>query len=212
MSPPAPAKKNPKKVQKIVINGTTALRMELDDFCSQIDELKVKYELYFTGILPLPPDKEYTQLRLKLRNLQKAPFKNSSLAYRLKTLENRYKTYDTYWKRVLRAKEDGTYHKDIFKAELREKNEAEDRRAQTQIGISEKHMQGLFQSYKGALEKHSGKTVPLDFNVFQRSISDRVRELQGGNSSKKIAFSVVVRDGQVTLRAKVKDGSVPSNG
>ena len=97
------------------------LRIEIDRVQVMLDELKVTYEQYFTGLLPLAPDKDHNEMKRQLRLLRKSPFKNSETSFRLRMLETRYSTLNTYWMRVLKEREAGTYYKDVFKAELREK-------------------------------------------------------------------------------------------
>lgn len=181
------------------------LRGELDTLEDQLADLKVRYEQYFTGLMQLPPEKQHAQLKHHIRQLRKAPFKNSALNYRLKSIENRYNTFNTYWQRVLRAKEEGTYSKDVFKADIRERLLQEERRAQTAKGASERHMKSLFQSYKDALEKNAGKKLNIDFNAFQKSLVQRVKELRESTGGKKFSFKVVVREGKVSLKAQVKE-------
>ena len=92
------------------------LNIELDKLDAMISDLKVLYEQYFLGIVTLQPDKEHHRVKLFIRKLRKSPFKSSATAFRMRALETRYGTLHTYWQRVLREKEDGTYSRDVFKA------------------------------------------------------------------------------------------------
>lgn len=181
------------------------LRVELDELDSMISDLKVRYDQYFTGLQPLTPDRQYKLVRRRIRELRKAPFKNSGLKFKLGVIENRFNTYNTYWQRVLREKEEGTYSKDVFKADLRQQAEVEERRAQTKEGASEKSLHNLYQSYKDALESQTGKAQDLDFKTFERSLIKRVKDLKEKTGGKKVSFKVVMQDGKVQLKAVVKD-------
>jgi len=180
------------------------LRAELDKLESLISELKVQYEQYFTGLLPLSPDKMHNDVKRKIRQLLKAPFKNHALNFRMKTLEGRYSTFNTYWQRILKQREDGTYTKDVFKANLRERNALEDARSETASGKAEKSMQVLFNSYREALEKTTGQKQNLDYQAFQKSLVERAKEFKARHQDKKVTFKVVVKDGNVSIKAKVK--------
>ena len=103
------------------------VRMELAKLDAMIDELKVVFEQYFLGLTPYAPDKLHNQVKRQIRTLRRAPFKNSQMGYQLRTLEGRYNTLNTYWARVLREREAGTYHRDVFKANLRERLALESR-------------------------------------------------------------------------------------
>lgn len=185
-------------------SGKRNLRSELAVFEKMIGELKVQFEQYFVGLTPHTPDKLLSDTYRALRSLRKAPFKTAELTHRLLSLEHRLKTYHTHWQRVMRAKENGTYFRDVFKANLRERRVAEDAYARSEEGKSDKQIQELFQCYKGALEKSSGKVQNLDYQKFQKSLLQRAKDLQAQHKDKKLAFRVVVKGAQVLLQAKVR--------
>lgn len=182
------------------------LRVEIDKTNIQLDELKVIYEQYFMGILTLAPDKEHNEFKRQLRFLRKAPFKSSESVFRLRTLEVRYSTLNTYWMRVLREKEEGIYFKDVFKAELREKTIAEAAHAQTAQGKVERNFQGLFDAYKNALEQHTGQKHNIDYDAFQKALVQRAKDFKEKTGAQKLAFKIMVKDGKVTVQAKAKEG------
>ncbi len=197
------AKGNPASKDKLT--GKMDLRMELARFEVLISELKTEYEQYFLDLIPRAPEKLHKQTERLLRELRKAPFKTSEMSYRLRALESRFRTYNTYWKRTLREKEEGTYSKDVFKANLREKNALEDAYAATKKGKKEGQLRELFRSYQSALEKQTGKKQNINFDSFQKNIVQRAKQYKKASGGKKISFKVVVKNGKVTVQAKTKD-------
>lgn len=190
------------------VNEQTGERLNLQAELSKLEnllaDLKVLYEQYFMGLLPLAPDRQHAEVKRMFRVLMKAPFRNSSLNYRLKALKHRYATFDTYWQRVLREREQGTYSKDVFKANLRERFALEDAQNSSKLGNAEKSMRSLFDSYSQALEKQTGAKPSLDFKVFQKSLIERAKDFKQKNAGKKLVFKVVVKNGKVTVQAKIK--------
>lgn len=178
---------------------------DLNRLETMIGDLKVLYEQHFLGVLSFPPDKEHNQLKLFMRTLRKAPFKNSATVYRLRALETRYGTLNTYWQRVLREKENGTYIKDVFKANMRERHALEDAYAQTAKGKANRSMQTLFESYRDALEKSTGRKHNLDFEQFRRSLVKRAKEFKEQHGNRKLSFKVIVREGKVSVQAVSKE-------
>ena len=181
------------------------LPVELTKLDGMISDLKVQYEQYFSGLLPLPPDKPHADVRRKIRVLLRAPFKISALNFRLRQIVNRFQSLVTYWRRVLNEREAGTYSRDVFKANLRERIAQEDARGQTAQGATEKRLQSLFQSYRDAIEKTTGKKLNIDFNNFRKSLVGRTRELKEKHPGKKISFKVSVNGGKVSLKANVRE-------
>jgi hypothetical protein len=180
------------------------LRKELKRLEVMIEELKIDYEQFFLGITPFQPDKLHNAVKQLIREIRKAPFKKSAHKYRQLTLESRYHTYNDYWQRVLRQKEEGTYSKDVFKANLRERNALEDQEAGTLKGEAAKNMQALFKSYKSALEKQTGKKQDLDYKAFQKSLVKRAKAYKEKYGDQKLTFKVTVKEGKVTIKAKGK--------
>lgn len=181
------------------------LRQELDRLEERIADLKVQYEQYFTGIVALPPDKLHAEVKRTIRQLTAAPFRSSEVNYRLRTIKGRYLSFDEYFQRVMKQREEGVYHRDVFKANLREKISEEERFAQTEEGAAASGVKALFDTYRQALEKQTGKTQELDFKAFQSSLVKRAKELKEQHGVKRLTFKVVVKDGKVSVQAKALD-------
>ena len=180
------------------------VRAELDKLDRLLETLKVQYEQFFCGIIPLAPDSLHNDAKKLRRKLLGAPFKNSEMNFRFQTLENRYHTYRSYWERVMRERDAGTYSRDIFKANLREKREVEERHAQSREGKAESHLENLFNSYRSALETQAGKKVDVDFSAFKKMIVQRAKEFKEKHGAAKLTFKVVLKDGRVAIQASAK--------
>ena len=181
------------------------VRAELARLDRMLEELKVQYEQFFSGIIPLAPDKMHTEVKKLRRKLLGAPFKNSEMNYRFQSLENRYHTYRSYWERVMRERDAGTYVRDVFKANLRERLALEDQYAQSDKGKAEGHLSKLFNSYKTALEQQAGKQVSVDFGQFKKMVVARAKDFKEKHGATKLTFKVVVKDGRVAIQAKAKE-------
>jgi FtsZ-binding cell division protein ZapB len=95
----------------------------------EIEELKVKYEMYFLGVEKREPNRQREDLKKRVLRLKEAFTRNAALRFRLQSIHARFLSYERMWMRSAREKEDGTYHRDVFKAkmrtEVRAKKEAE---------------------------------------------------------------------------------------
>jgi hypothetical protein len=192
------------QVQKNVAASKVNVRHELAKFEQMLEDLKVQYEQYFIGVLPLQPEKLHLDVKRALRRLYGLPFKSSAVGFQVKVLENRYSSYNSYWQRVLRAKEDGTYSRDVFKADLRARNANMDAINQSADGAANKQMQDLFISYKTALEHQTNRCQNIDFDDFKKSLVKRAKLLREQHGTDKLSFKVVVKNGKVTISAESK--------
>lgn len=187
------------------------VRAGLEQFEAAIADLKVEYEQFFSGVLATPPEKSHNEVKRMLRQLRKAPFKNSAMNYRLRMLEMRLSTLNTYWQRVMREREAGTYRRDVFKAKIREKKIADEARAKTGAGKAERAIKTLFDSYRAALEKQSGGAQNLSFEAFEKSLLKRAKDFKEKHPGKRVSFKVVVKDGKVSVQASAKNPAKPNS-
>jgi len=192
-------------------NERLDLRAELDKLDAKLSELRILFEQYFSGVVNLPPDHVHKDIKRRLRTLMKAPFKSSAMNYRLRSIETRYNTLNTYWQRVLKQKEDGTYSKDVFKAEMRERLALEQARSETAVGKAERNMENLFTAYRVALEKQTGSKHNIDYSAFQKSLLQRAKDFKEKSGATKLSFKVVVKEGKVTVQIKGKKAQDAEN-
>lgn len=210
------ANQKPKKPDKRTLMRKEALKkddepknqrkldIELNKLESQIEELRVLYEQYFVDVFPQPPDKQRKEVVRFIRQLLKAPFKNSQIRFRLRTLVTRYQTYSTYWERVIKEREEGKYAKDLFKAEMREKLLEDIKKEQSAAGKADKGIRQLFTSYEEAMRKNGVKTDGLNFDTFKKSLLDKAKKLKEQHGVKKLQYKIVVKDGKVVVKASTK--------
>lgn len=87
----------------------------LDTLDTSLDRVKVLYEQYFLGIQKQPPTFLHTDIERKIRELSQLQIRNTALRYRFATLQQKYGSYNSYWRRTLRQIENGTYIRNLHK-------------------------------------------------------------------------------------------------
>jgi len=87
----------------------------LDALDTALDRVKVLYEQYFLGIQKQPPAYLHTDIERKIRDLTQIQIRNTALRYRFATLQQKYGSYNSYWRRTLRQIENGTYARNLSK-------------------------------------------------------------------------------------------------
>jgi hypothetical protein len=107
------------------------LESEIGQLEVDLDRLRALYEQYFLGMEKLEPLIPRKQVERKMRILRKERVTNTALRFRLQMLIQRYSTMLTYWQRVSRQIEEGTYRPDVMKARAR----AETRRTEAKQRI-----------------------------------------------------------------------------
>ncbi|MFQ5586916.1 MAG: MXAN_5187 C-terminal domain-containing protein [Thermodesulfobacteriota bacterium] len=85
---------------------------------SKLNRLKTEYEQYFLRILKKEPTALRSEVERLITQCSGQPIHNTATKFRLNSLTARYHSHKNYWTRVLRAIEEGTYHRDVFKMNL----------------------------------------------------------------------------------------------
>lgn len=76
---------------------------------TKLERLRALYEQYFQGIERTEPQLLRTSFERMMAVLLRQQTRNTALRFRVQNLQQRYTTLKTYWSRVLRQIEEGTY-------------------------------------------------------------------------------------------------------
>jgi hypothetical protein len=82
----------------------------------ELEEIKVKYEMYFIGAERMEPARRREDLKRNIARLKNAFTRNAGIRFRIQALHARYLSYERLWLRSTREKESGTYRRDVLKA------------------------------------------------------------------------------------------------
>jgi hypothetical protein len=89
----------------------------------EVEELRVKYEMYFLGTERKEPVRWREDVKKKVLRLKAAFTRNTGLRFRIQSLHARFLSYERLWLRSAREREEGTYRRDLFKAKLHHRDE-----------------------------------------------------------------------------------------
>ncbi len=150
----------------------------LDELEARIEALKIQYERYFLGLEKLEPLAERKGVERMVRHLQTAQTKNTAIRFRTRSLNQRFISYQSYWNRICRQIEAGTYHRDLAKVERDMK-----RRGIDVCGLSKMRSKGeleaaLIRSLAEAEKQASSQ--PDNGNTSGRKVRDFTPEEKAG--------------------------------
>jgi hypothetical protein len=89
------------------------------DLETRVDRLRVLYEQYFLGFEKLEPTIARKEVERRLDVLRKENIRNTGLRFRFQRILQKYNTYQTYWTRICRQIEEGTFKRHVRKANQR---------------------------------------------------------------------------------------------
>ena len=102
----------------------------LNEVETRLDRLRALYEQYFQGIERLEPTVPKKEVERRMQLLRKSQPRNTALRFRTQQIIQKYTTYLTYWTRVARQIEEGTFRRDVMKARQRRDEMREQRKAE----------------------------------------------------------------------------------
>jgi hypothetical protein len=197
----------------------------------RIDQLKTNYELYFQGIDRLQPSAEHKGVKDSVLELRRSTTRNTALRFKINQLVARMNTFETYWNRITRQIEEGTYHRDLFKARYRSgqrKNIEQNTQDQQTEGtapsppppaslpgspsgrtsptsnINEQQVGAIYNAYISAKQRCKESTKGFTKEAVASSLRKQVPAIMKKYNCKSVEFKVVIKSGKAILKAVPK--------
>ena len=95
------------------------LARAIHDLEKRMDRLRNLFEMYFQGVERMPPIIERDNVKRLIAEFRRNPSRSTALRFRVEQLIARMNTYDSYWNRLLKQIEEGTFSKNLFMARFR---------------------------------------------------------------------------------------------
>lgn len=211
---------------------------EFDKDIAKMQELlarvKREYDLFFAGNRREPPHKEAKELEVMARKWRNANITNYAVQFRLQSFLSTYSIQNEMWNKWVRQKEEGLARDPRLVAAVRrgrevmkeldkgrvEKEEPAEGAPQKETEAVKKGDEApkagpepatrrLYEEFIRA-KMAEGEAPEMDFEAFERRLAKQREELARKYEGQEISFSVVAKDGKVSLKAKVSKRSQPS--
>jgi len=85
----------------------------------RLRRLRTLYDHWFHGLERTEPQQQRADVEKIIAELRRQPQRNTALRFRFNQLVQRYTTFNTYWQRIARQIEEGTYKRDVLRARQR---------------------------------------------------------------------------------------------
>lgn len=181
----------------------TSVADELQILDTKIKQLKLEYEQYFMGARPREPQMGRSEVQKMITRFSNTPFQNTSLRFRFNSLCSRFYAFRRQWDAILRKIEEGTYERQIFRANMRDRERGLTPGAKKGAKGSDKAGGGddLYGTYIAAREKCGESVKGLSQEKLQSVIAKQRASIQEQYNCKDVQFRVVVEDGKTKLKA-----------
>jgi len=91
----------------------------VEELDSRLERLRVLYDQYFMGIEKIPPNIVQKDVDRRIWILRREKIRNTGIRFRFQQIVQKYNTFSSYWIRICREIENGTYKRDIIRAKKR---------------------------------------------------------------------------------------------
>lgn len=98
---------------------TSEIEEHVNELETRIDRLRALYEQYFMGIEKMEPHVPRKDVDRRIQVIRREQIRNTALRFRFQMILQRYNTYQTYWIRVCREIEEGTYKRHVQRAKAK---------------------------------------------------------------------------------------------
>jgi hypothetical protein len=175
----------------------------------KLNQLKLDYEKYFIGTRPTEPGQLRSEIQKTIIKWSNTRITNSAIRFKFNSLNGRYQAFKRQWDGILRQIEAGTYKRHVFKANLHDRErgivaESPGPKADASAAPGAALRAGgddLFDAYRAAMKSAGQDTSGLSRMKLEAAIAKQEEAVKKQLGCAKVAFTVVVQDGKVKLKA-----------
>ncbi len=178
----------------------------IDRLEEAIKKLRTAYEKFFAGIERIPPLQDRDNIKRDLRRLVTSGTHNTALRFRINSLQATMVTYETYWDRITRRIEEGTFHRDQsrLKRKTEQAEEARPVAPPPEKAAATREYPASLRKLHDALNearRQAGDTRPVSIDVLASTVKKQMAAIKHKYKCKRVEFKVSVRDGKAILKA-----------
>ncbi|MEZ4273249.1 MAG: MXAN_5187 C-terminal domain-containing protein [Myxococcota bacterium] len=190
---------------------------EIEQLEKDLKALRTEYEKYFAGIERREPLRERDQFKRLLLRTRTQPGASTLTRFKLQQLQASLTTVESYWNRIARQIEEGTYKRDKMRAQQRQtQRDAEPESNATppsQATSSKpteasapKHSASLLQLHSAFMEagKKVGNPANVSIDALARTIAKQTAVIREQYKCQSVEFKVAIKDGRAILKAVPK--------
>lgn len=171
------------------------LTIAIETLESKIDRLRALYDQYFMGIEKVEPLIARKDVERLINELRKQRIRNTALRFKFQQQIQRYTLYVSYWQRIARQIEEGTYQRDIkrakdkFGVDIGKRGIVKGIEEVKEVHLSQLNQLSSFEDMSDSKElaksdtlKERGREVPEFYLLDKKDISRKIAFQDGSQS------------------------------
>lgn len=175
---------------------------DIDALDEAIKKLRVAYDKYFLGLERREPADERAKVKNWLQRARAEHTPNTARRFRLNQLQASLVTYEAYWDRLCRQIEEGTFKRDLLRAQ-RQQSAAPPPSSPSNGATTPRHypehLMQLHSAYRAAQAQVGAKEVSLE--ALARTVEKQTATIKERYKCQAVDFKVAIKDGKAILKA-----------
>ena len=185
-------------------------KQEINLLTDALRELRMSYDKYFAGQMRLEPVKEREAFEKRMQELKTRQSLPTAERFRLQSLQASFISYSSYWNRLNRQIDDGTFKRDVRRAAKIGQTQPVKEPATDDYVFREKKagdsIPWLDNIYSEFVEqrKSCGQSTKVSKNALDKLLRQEASAIRNQTNCGEVRFEVQVKDGRTILKAKPK--------
>lgn len=172
----------------------------------KLKQARTEYEQYFLGVRKREPQQLRSEVQKMVSHYSNVSLKNTGLRFKFNNLRARFFSFKRHWELTCRKIEEGRYERDVFKANLHERNReagggprrGADRAQENAKGAAEPE---LFDNYLEARMACGQSTNGITRDKLTKMLRDQEAAIRKKTGCNGVRFRVAVENGKTKLKA-----------
>lgn len=190
---PVPAQGSPANPMK-----RPGLGEAIDRLARDVQQLRIDYERFFNGNLPLPPEELRNRVQTQIRNLRNASQPTAVDTFRLSDLEARFNSYGELYNRRLRDQEEGRQRHAARAAQAAPPRHDPEKGIVFGERVDPAAAEALYQG----LAASPGDAPRFDLDTFQTYLAKQVASIREKTGCSEVQFRLASEEGKLKLKAR----------
>lgn len=174
----------------------------IDQLGREIQKLRIEFERYFNGALPIPPEDLRNRVLTQLRNLRNTSGVTAVESFRLGDMEARFNTYNELFNRRVRDREEGRHPQTLRAATSAPPRYDPEKGILVGDSVDPEAAESLYQR----LAANPGEAPRFDLDSFQTYLVKQAAAIRAKTGCSQVQFRLAAEDGKFKLKARPVQG------
>tara|TARA_B100000959_G_C14839639_1_gene565466 strand:- start:369 stop:941 length:573 start_codon:yes stop_codon:yes gene_type:complete len=184
-------------------------KQDINLLTDALRELRMLYDKYFAGQLRLEPRRERDDFEQKMRVLKRLRDLPTEERFRLQSLQASFVSYSSYWNRLNRQIDEGTFKRDVRRAtRMAPREKVQPAKSKSDYILSEKPSQKdlpwIDQIHSEFVERRKacGESTKISKTALDKLLRKEAAAIRKSTRCGEVCFKVQIKDGRAVLKAK----------